>query len=30
MAFPLPGYDPRVRGRLVYPPAFSATGSGRS
>jgi putative acetyltransferase len=30
MAFPLPDYDARVRGRLVYPPAFAATGTGRS
>jgi putative acetyltransferase len=29
MVFPLPGYEPRMRGRLVYPPAFAATGSGR-
>lgn len=24
MVFPLPSYDERVRGRLVYPPAFAA------
>ncbi len=30
MVFPLPAYDARVRGRLVYPPAFAATGSGQS
>jgi putative acetyltransferase len=30
MVFPLPAYDARVRGRLAYPPAFAATGSGRS
>jgi putative acetyltransferase len=30
MAFRLPGYDPRVRGRLIYPPAFIATGTGHS
>lgn len=28
MVFPLPAYDARVRGRLAYPPAFAATGSG--
>jgi putative acetyltransferase len=28
MAFPLPAYDARVRGRLVYPPAFAAIGTG--
>lgn len=26
MAFPLPAYDSRLRGRLVYPPAFTASG----
>jgi len=30
MAHPLPGYSPALRGRVVYPPAFAATGSGRS
>lgn len=30
MVFPLPAYHARVRGRLAYPPAFAATGSGRS
>jgi len=30
MVFPLPAYDARVRGRLVYPPAFEVTGSGQS
>lgn len=30
MAYPLPGYTPALRGRVVYPPAFAATGSGRS
>jgi putative acetyltransferase len=30
MVFALPAYDARVRGRLVYPPAFAATGSGQS
>jgi putative acetyltransferase len=30
MVFRLPGYDPQVRGRLVYPPAFAATGTGQS
>ncbi len=30
MVFPLPCYDARVRGRLVYPPAFAALGSGQS
>jgi putative acetyltransferase len=29
MAYPLSGYDDSLRGRLVYPPAFAATGSGR-
>lgn len=29
MAYPLPGYHPAPRGRVVYPPAFAATGSGR-
>ena len=27
MVFTLPGYDARLRGRLVYPPAFVATGT---
>jgi putative acetyltransferase len=30
MVFVLPAYDPRVRGRLVYPPAFAAIGTGHS
>ncbi len=30
MAYRLPNYDPALRGRVVYPPAFAATGSGRS
>jgi hypothetical protein len=30
MAFPLPRYDARLRGHLVYPPAFAATGTGHS
>lgn len=30
MVCTLPAYDPRVRGRLVYPPAFAATGTGHS
>ena len=30
MAYPLPGYHPGLRGRVEYPPAFAATGSGRS
>ena len=30
MVFTLPAYDARVRGRLVYPPAFAATGTGHS
>ncbi|HEV2886882.1 MAG TPA: N-acetyltransferase [Jatrophihabitans sp.] len=30
MVCALPAYDARVRGRLVYPPAFVATGTGRS
>ena len=30
MMFPLSAYDARVRGRLVYPPAFAATGTGHS
>jgi putative acetyltransferase len=30
MAYPLSGYSPDLRGRVVYPPAFAATGSGRS
>jgi putative acetyltransferase len=29
MAYPLRAYDESLRGRLVYPPAFAATGSGR-
>jgi putative acetyltransferase len=29
MVLPLSGYDPAVRGKLEYPPAFIATGSGR-
>lgn len=29
MAYPLTAYDESLRGRLVYPPAFAATGSGR-
>jgi putative acetyltransferase len=29
MAYPLSAYDDSLRGRLVYPPAFAATGSGR-
>ena len=28
MAFPLPAYDARLRGRLVYPAAFVTTGTG--
>jgi putative acetyltransferase len=28
MAYPLAAYDESLRGRLVYPPAFAATGSG--
>ncbi|HST48086.1 GNAT family N-acetyltransferase [Jatrophihabitans sp.] len=30
MAYPLPGYHPRLRGRVVYPPAFIETGTGHS
>jgi putative acetyltransferase len=30
MVFRLSAYDARVRGRLVYPPAFVITGTGRS
>jgi putative acetyltransferase len=30
MAYALPAYDPRLRGRVVYPPAFAATGAGLS
>jgi putative acetyltransferase len=30
MAFPLPAYDARVRGRLVYPPAFTVLDTGPS
>jgi putative acetyltransferase len=30
MVFPLSAYDARVRGRLVYPPAFTTTGTGHS
>jgi putative acetyltransferase len=30
MLFPLLAYDPRVRGRLVYPAAFLTTGTGHS
>jgi putative acetyltransferase len=30
MVFPLPAYRAQVRGRLVYPPAFVATGTGHS
>jgi putative acetyltransferase len=29
MAYPLPAYDDSLRGRLVYPKAFAALGSGR-
>jgi putative acetyltransferase len=29
MVLPLSGYYPAVRGKLEYPPAFIATGSGR-
>jgi putative acetyltransferase len=29
MAYPLSEYDDSLRGRLVYPPAFAATGAGR-
>jgi putative acetyltransferase len=29
MAYPLATYDDSLQGRLVYPPAFPATGSGR-
>jgi len=30
MAYRLPACPPALRGRVVYPPAFAATGSGRS
>ena len=29
-AYPLSAYDPAVRGRLVYPPAFAAVSPPRS
>ncbi len=30
MAYRLPGYSPRLRGRVVYPPAFAVVGAGHS